>query len=67
MRRLPHGATTGPGTRRPGNGYGRRPGRPGPDGATRIVATEHRRWWRSTSQVVDALVSTQGAGSTSSV
>ena len=30
MRRPPHGATTRPGPRAPGNGYGRWAGRPGP-------------------------------------
>ena len=30
MRRPPHGATTRPGPRAPGNGYGRLVGRPGP-------------------------------------
>lgn len=31
MLRLPHGATSRPDSRRPDNGYGRAPGRPGPD------------------------------------
>lgn len=33
MLRLPHGATSRPNSRRPDNGYGRLPGRPGPDPA----------------------------------
>jgi hypothetical protein len=33
MHRFPHGATLRPPFVRPGAGYGRRPGRPGPDSA----------------------------------
>ena len=40
MRRPAHGATTGPWLCRPGNGYGRAPGRPGPNGAVRVPTFE---------------------------
>jgi hypothetical protein len=55
VRRLPHGATHRPGSDRPANGYGRRPGRPGPDPRARLVARLYRDWWTGTEAVVDLI------------
>jgi len=56
MRRPPKGATNRPAVVRPGSGYGRPVGRPGPDPATAIAATVYRRWWLAATDVVDAAV-----------
>lgn len=59
MRRPPTGATRGPGLVRPGSGYGRPLGRPGPDPATHAVARGYRHWWLSATDLLDA-VAVQG-------
>jgi hypothetical protein len=55
MRRLPHGGTRGPGPQRPGNGFGRPVGRPGPDHVTAALARLRREWWAGTTQFTDAV------------
>ena len=46
MQRFPHGATLRPPFVRPGAGYGRRLGRPGPESARPLPVVEHPagRW-----------------------
>jgi hypothetical protein len=46
MQRFPHGATLRPPFVRPGAGYGRRAGRPGPESARPPVVLQHPagRW-----------------------
>ena len=46
MQRFPHGATLRPPFARPGAGYGRRPGRPGPESARPQPVMQHPagRW-----------------------
>ena len=41
MQRFPHGATLRPPFVRPGAGYGRRAGRPGPESARPAVVWQH--------------------------
>ena len=48
MRRSYHGPSAHPPLSRPGSGYGRHPGRPGPDIRAVRAARDHRRWWRQT-------------------
>ncbi len=54
MRRLPHGATIRPGPTRPASGYGRRPGRPGPNRAIAREAHAHREWWTDAVELAPA-------------
>ena len=52
VRRPPTGGTHRPTLDRPTNGYGRRPGRPGPDARARLAARLYRDWWSDTEAVV---------------
>ena len=55
MRRTPHGGTHSPGLVRPGSGYGRPPGRPGPGAMARAEAGEHRAWWELTTDLAGSI------------
>jgi len=56
MRRPPHGGTHRPGLVRPGSGYGRPAGRPGPDLAAQAAALDHQAWWELSADPVGAVV-----------
>ncbi|MGQ0805423.1 MAG: hypothetical protein ACT4PI_16365 [Actinomycetota bacterium] len=56
MRRPPHGGTLRPGLVRPGSGYGRPPGRPGPGARASASAGEHRAWWELSTDLVGAVL-----------